>query len=79
MNPQFEKSLVGMCPKDRKAVLAGLDEFGLGKDTRELAEMDFWELAVLLVKDDKEVVGILQQPSPWNYSICLLAKHLNGI
>lgn len=79
MHPKIEKVLSVMNLKERKAVLAGLDEFGLGKDTRELAELDFWELAELLSKGDMEALGILQQPSTWGYSISLLAKHIGNI
>lgn len=79
MNPKIEEVLAVMSSKDRKVVLAGLDEFGLGKDTRELAELDFWELAELLAKGDREAVEILQQPSTWGYSISLLAKHIGSI
>ena len=79
MNPKIEAVLAVMSFKDRKAVVAGLDEFGLGKDTRELAEIDFYELAELLAKGDKEAVEILQQPSTWGYSINLLAKHIGSI
>ena len=79
MNPKIEAVLAVMSFKDRKAVVAGLDEFGLGKDTRELAEIDFYELAELLAKGDKEAVEILQQPSTWGHSISLLAKHIGSI
>ena len=79
MNPKIEAVLAVMNPRERNAVLTGLDEFGLGKDTRELAEIDFYELAELLAKGDKEAVEILQQPSTWGYSINLLAKHIGSI
>lgn len=76
MNSQIEKILEGMSPKNTKTVLAGLEEFALGKEKREEGEEDFWELARLVAAKDPEALAMLEQPSPWNYAVSLLAANL---
>ncbi|PIS17897.1 hypothetical protein COT54_02120 [Candidatus Collierbacteria bacterium CG09_land_8_20_14_0_10_46_12] len=76
MKLQFEALLASMSAKDKQVVLVGLDEFKLGKETRELAEADFLALARMLINQDPEAQAVVSQPCPWGYAAQLLAANI---